>query len=76
MPQNTRTTSSASDHLSPYYIHPSENTSLPLIAEKFNGEGYGEWKRSMKIAFSAKNKLSFLDGSLRRPSSTDVDFKA
>uniref|UniRef100_A0A803M9W8 GAG-pre-integrase domain-containing protein n=1 Tax=Chenopodium quinoa TaxID=63459 RepID=A0A803M9W8_CHEQI len=59
------------DPTSPYFIHPSENTSQSLISEKFSGEGYGEWKRSMIIALSAKNKLCFIDGSLPQPAITD-----
>ncbi|XP_048503114.1 uncharacterized protein LOC109135170 [Beta vulgaris subsp. vulgaris] len=63
------------DPLSPYFIHPSENTLLPLISEKFNGECYGEWNTSMMIALSVKSKLSFINGSLPKPSSTDKDHK-
>ena len=60
-----------SDPNSPYYINPSENTALPIVSEKFSGEGYGEWKRSMVIALATKNKLGFVDGSLPKPSEDD-----
>uniref|UniRef100_A0A803NE55 Retrotransposon Copia-like N-terminal domain-containing protein n=1 Tax=Chenopodium quinoa TaxID=63459 RepID=A0A803NE55_CHEQI len=56
-----------SDPTSPYYINPSENTALPIVSEKFSGEAYGEWKRSMIIALATKNKLGFIDGSLPKP---------
>uniref|UniRef100_A0A803KNI1 Retrotransposon Copia-like N-terminal domain-containing protein n=1 Tax=Chenopodium quinoa TaxID=63459 RepID=A0A803KNI1_CHEQI len=61
---------------SPYFIHPSKNTSQSLISEKFYGEGYGEWRRSMIIALSAKNKLGFVDGSLPKPAVTDSVYAA
>ena len=60
-----------SDPTSPYYINPSENTALPIISEKFSGEASGEWKRSMIITFSTKNKLGFIDGSLPKPTEDD-----
>ncbi|XP_057548113.1 uncharacterized protein LOC130826547 [Amaranthus tricolor] len=57
------------DPPSVYIIHPSENPTYSLVTEKFNGECYNEWKRSMTIALSAKKKLCFVDGSLSRPNS-------
>jgi len=54
----------------PLYIHPSDNPGLPLVANLFNGEGFGNWKRSIMIAFSAKHKIALIDGSSVCPSST------
>ena len=59
-----------------YYINPSENTALPIISEKFPGEAYGEWKRSMIIALATKNKLGFIDGSLPKPTEDDPNCSA
>ncbi|KAL2927067.1 Retrovirus-related Pol polyprotein from transposon RE1 [Bienertia sinuspersici] len=67
---------SVQDPTSVYYIHPSENTSQVLVSERFNGECFGDWKRSMLIALSAKNKLAFIDGSLPKPPPGDVNYKA
>lgn len=66
----------AYDVTSPYYINPSENTLLSIVSEKFSGEAYGEWKRSMVIALATKNKLGFVDGSLPKPAETDVNCAA
>lgn len=44
-----------------YFIHPSENPTLHLISERSNGEAYSEWKRSMIIALSTKNKWAFIN---------------
>lgn len=69
----SRTIPKTQDPSSVYYIHPSENSSASLVSEKFKGENYGEWKRGMIIAFAAKNKLVFVDGSLDEPSVDDPD---
>lgn len=50
------------DPASKYYIHPSDANSSQLVSVKFNGDGFNNWKRAMKLALSAKNKLSFVDG--------------
>ena len=63
------------DPASIYFIHPSENTSTPLVSEKFNGERFNEWKRSMIIELSAKNKLGFIDGIVIKPDESDEDYK-
>ncbi|XP_021771486.1 uncharacterized protein LOC110735604 [Chenopodium quinoa] len=59
-----------------YYIHPSENPTVSLVSEKFNGDNYADWKKGMILAFSMKNKLVFIDGSLTKPDSGDPMFNA
>ncbi|XP_021720025.1 uncharacterized protein LOC110687712 [Chenopodium quinoa] len=48
------------DPSSPYYIHPFDMNSMQFFTNKFNGEGFTDWKRSMTIALSTKNKLGFV----------------
>ena len=50
-----------------YYIHPSENSTNPLSSIKFAGNGFTEWKRSVLITLSARNKLGFLNGDYPKP---------
>ena len=64
------------DPSSPYFINSFENASLPIVSEKFNGEAFGEWQRSMTIALENKNKLGFVNGTLNKPASTDPNFAA
>ncbi|XP_056683502.1 uncharacterized protein [Spinacia oleracea] len=59
-----------------YYIHPSDNNNHKFISEIFDGENYSSWKRSMIIGLSTKNKMSFVDGTLPMPLTTDVTYKA
>jgi len=51
------------------YVHPSDHPGSPLISQVFDGKFYSEWRRSVKIALSVKNKLCFIDGTLAKPSS-------
>lgn len=53
------------DPSSVYYVHPSDASSTQLVSVKFNGTGYKNWKRSMMLTLSAKNKLGFVNGLLR-----------
>lgn len=80
---NTSNPSSSNPSLNPvqdpasvYYIHPSENHTVPLVSDKFNGENYTDWKRGMILALSMKNKLVFVDGSLKRPAPNDSLYNA
>ena len=47
----------------PLYIHPSNNSGLPLVSNIFNEEGFDNWKRSVIIALSAKHKVALIDGT-------------
>ena len=57
------TTRPSQDTSSKYYIHPSDTSSNQLVSVKFNGTGYNNWKRSMLLMLSIKNKLSFVNGT-------------
>lgn len=77
--QNTENTQMVDQSLnpnSPYYIHPSDNPSMKLVSMKFNGQSYNDWKRSMVISLSAKNKMGFVDGSIKKPELNDMNYKA
>ncbi|XP_074293703.1 uncharacterized protein LOC141620837 [Silene latifolia] len=63
MPGNSNTI----DVNDPHYIHLSDAPGGKFVANVFEGTGYGEWRRSMLIALSAKNKLGFIDGSIPKP---------
>lgn len=64
-----------SNHTSVYFLHPT-NITQKLTSEVFTGTSYGDWKRPITLALSAKNKLSFVDGSLSEPVATDPNYKA
>lgn len=74
--QPTQSTQTNHDPSSPFYIHPSDASSTQLVLNKFNGIGFNNWKRSMMLTLSAKNKLGFVDGSIKKPVSTVLDYRA
>ncbi|XP_074287537.1 uncharacterized protein LOC141612620 isoform X2 [Silene latifolia] len=52
---------------SPLYLHPSESTNHSLVPSKFNGKNYDLWSDAVKTALDAKNKLSFIEGNVKKP---------
>ncbi|XP_063947404.1 uncharacterized protein LOC135152006 [Daucus carota subsp. sativus] len=64
------------DTNSVYYLHPSYNTGMKLVTTPFNGSSYANWKRSMVIGLTAKNKMCFIDGSLLKPDLLDNSYKS
>lgn len=63
-----------SDPTSGYYIHPSNASSTQLVSVKFNGNGFNNWKRSMLLVLSAKNKIGFVNGVIPKPDLTTAEF--
>lgn len=59
---------STNDTSSPFFIHHSDHPGMVIVSKLLNGDNYGTWCRSIKISLSAKNKLGFVDGSVKRPS--------
>ncbi|XP_010687129.1 uncharacterized protein LOC104901275 [Beta vulgaris subsp. vulgaris] len=59
-----------------YYIHPADSSNTKLVHVLFDGNSYNDWKRSIMLGLSSRNKLGFVDGSLKCPAPTDVDYKA
>lgn len=59
-----------------YYLHPSDSAGTKLVSSVFDGTSFSDWKRSMIISLDAKNKLSFVDGSLPQPEEGSQDERA
>lgn len=64
------------DVSNPFYLHPSDSPGMVLVNSIFDGKSYGGWRRAVFIALSAKNKLSFIDGSLSEPAVSSPTYKA
>lgn len=81
MAASTSTTATATqlqgnhDASSVFYIHPSDASTTQLVSTKFSGTGFHNWKRSMILTLSAKNKLGFVDGTIEVPDITSVEYK-
>ncbi|XP_065873535.1 uncharacterized protein [Euphorbia lathyris] len=64
---NTTILDQSSNPTSVYYIHPSENTNQSLVSLKLTGnKDYHSWARAFKRSLMAKNKMKFVDGSLKQ----------
>ncbi|XP_074362953.1 uncharacterized protein LOC141703298 [Apium graveolens] len=63
------------DLSSVYYIHPSDANVTQFVSAKFNGVGFHNWKRSMILTLSTKNKLGFVDRTIAKPEITAAEFK-
>jgi hypothetical protein len=53
-------------------VHHSDLPELVLVSKPIEEHNYGQWSRSIRIALSAKNKLGFIDGTIKPPASTDA----
>ena len=51
----------------PLFLHPSDHPGQSLVTHIFNGENFENWRRSVRIALSTKQKTSIIDGSYEKP---------
>ncbi|KAL9244272.1 hypothetical protein vseg_018068 [Gypsophila vaccaria] len=52
---------------SPLYLHLSESPNLSLSQIIFDGDNYQIWADAVRNALDAKNKLIFIEGTIKRP---------
>jgi hypothetical protein len=57
----------------PLYLHHSDSSGSVLVSQLLTGDNYYTWSRSMFMALTAKNKLQFINGTLRKPNPSDAD---
>lgn len=55
------------NHTSPYYLHPSDNPGTVLVSQLLTGDNYPTWRRAIRMALSAKNKMGFVNGTILKP---------
>ena len=63
---------SKADLSNPFFTHHSDNPGLILVSKPLNGDNYFGWKRAMVQALNSKNKLGFVNGSIKVPSEETV----
>ncbi|WRX26115.1 Retrotransposon Copia-like [Theobroma cacao] len=63
----------AVDINSPYHLHPSDHPGLVFVTHSLseNGKNYFTWRCSFLNALQFKNKVGFVDGSIKK---LDVNF--
>ena len=68
-----KSTKSAIDEpSSPYILHHSDGLRLVLVSQPLTGDNYASWSRAMLIALSVKNKVGFIDGSIKKTKGNDL----
>ncbi|CAN7057379.1 unnamed protein product [Brassica oleracea var. botrytis] len=60
---------------SPLFLHHADHPGLLITSLTLDGSNYTQWCSAMKIALDAKNKITFVDGSLPRPNSATPLFR-
>ena len=58
-----------------FTLHPSDNPGTILVSFPLNGENYTMWSRAMIKALSAKNKSGFINGVIKKPSTSYSNFE-
>lgn len=53
------------DHFDPYFLQPSYHPELVIVSQLLNGDNYTTQHRTITISLSAKNKLGFVDGTIK-----------
>ncbi|KAG7536990.1 Integrase catalytic core [Arabidopsis suecica] len=66
---------SIDSHHNPYYLQSGDHPGMSIVTEILTGDNYNSWLVTMQTSLEAKNKISFVDGSLPRPLETDPLFK-
>ncbi|RVW94694.1 Ankyrin repeat-containing protein [Vitis vinifera] len=60
--------------LDPFSLYHSDHPGMVLVSKVLEGDNYSTWSRAMRISLSAKDKIGFITGSIKPPSSTDDSF--
>ncbi|GKV29747.1 hypothetical protein SLEP1_g38646 [Rubroshorea leprosula] len=68
------TTNMEANPSSPFYLHHSAGPGTTLVTQLMTGNNYPTWSRAITMAFEAKNKLGFVDGTIPEPSATSATY--
>jgi len=59
----------------PYYLHLAEGPLVFITAVMFDKKNFDLWEIAVRMALNTKNKLGFIEGTLKHPDETsDEDF--
>ncbi|KAJ0616771.1 putative retrotransposon Copia-like protein [Helianthus annuus] len=62
------------DHDSPYYIHPSDYPRQMHVNETLTDGNYVDWSQEMTNFLFAKNKVGFIDGTIKKPNPSTAEY--
>ncbi|KAJ3699854.1 hypothetical protein LUZ61_003559 [Rhynchospora tenuis] len=62
------------DNSSPFYLNSGDNPGMMITSCILKDDNYEMWVKAMRNALKAKNKLSFVDGTITEPKSGDIEY--
>ena len=62
------------DLSSPYHVSSSNNHSFLIVPIILEGPNYHHWSRSFQMSLISKNKIGFIDGTIKAPNNTNSLF--
>ncbi|KAK1423454.1 hypothetical protein QVD17_18757 [Tagetes erecta] len=62
------------NHNSPYYIHPSDYPRQMHVNDHLTDGNYIDWSQEMLNFLFAKNKVGFIDGSIKKPEHNSANY--
>ena len=70
---SNKTKEGSIDPSSPYYLHPSDLPKQLHVNEALTDGNYTDWAQEMSNFLYAKNKMDFVDGTIRKPETTSSE---
>lgn len=52
---------------SPYFLHPTVGPGVLITSVIFDGKNYDLWEKMVRTPLRSKNKLGFIEGTLKKP---------
>nr|KAJ0199784.1 hypothetical protein LSAT_V11C600306340 [Lactuca sativa] len=62
------------DHISPYYLHPSDFPKQLLVNKVITDTNYVDWSQETEHFHFAKNKCEFIDRTIKKPSKGSTSY--
>lgn len=59
---------------SPYYLHPSDYPKQLHVNEILTDNNFADWNQEMTNFLFAKNKIEFVDGTIKKPEKSSKDY--
>jgi gag-polypeptide of LTR copia-type len=58
-----------------FFLHHSDNLGIILVPQLLTESNYPAWSRAMTMALSLKNKLCFVDGTIKKPKAATLEYQ-
>jgi gag-polypeptide of LTR copia-type len=56
-------------------VNPSQDGLASTMTIKLDGKNFNLWSQMLKMKLSGRDKLGYINGSITRPSETDVNYR-